>query len=407
MNYPEAIEWLYGRQQTGIKLGLENTQRLLDELGLPAAGMRIVHVAGTNGKGSTCAFAESVLRQSGYRTGLFTSPHLVSFCERIRVGGKPVAEAEAARGIAMLREHIGGDDEGPTFFELATALALHLFAQHEVEIAVVEVGLGGRLDSTNALSPTICGIAPVGLDHRQILGESLAEIAAEKAGILKPGVPAVSAPQEPEARGVIERRAAEVGAPLRFVDRPWGGEISLLGEHQRWNATLAVDLLRAGGFELKEGAVEKGLADTHWRGRFERIAFGDGREIVIDGAHNAAGTAALCRTWQEVFGVERPTIILSAAADKDSAALVAPLAKIATRFICTVPATTRETASPEDLVALIPDGIPAESASSVAEALDAAQKRGGKILAAGSLFLAGELISLLDGDRDRYEASDQ
>ena len=407
MNYPEAIEWLYGRQKAGIKLGLENTRLLLEGLALPVSGTRIIHVAGTNGKGSTCALAESVLRHSGYRTGLFTSPHLVSFCERIRIGGEPVAEAEAARGITMLREYIADREQSPTFFELTTALALHIFAEQEVEIAVVEVGLGGRLDSTNALSPTVCGIAPIGLDHRQILGESLAEIAAEKAGILKPGVSAVSAPQEPAAREVVERRAAEVGAPLRFVQLPWGGELSLPGEHQRWNAALAIEMLRAGGFELTEGAVERGLAETRWRGRFERIALVDGGEIVIDGAHNAAGMVALCQSWREVFGAARPTIILSAAANKDAAALVAPLAEIAASFICTVPATTRETASPEDLAALIPSEIPAESAASVAEALEVAKGGSGKILAAGSLFLACELISLLDGDRGRYEISEQ
>jgi len=407
MTYPEAIGWLYARQRAGIKLGLDNTRRLLASLNLPAADMRIIHVAGTNGKGSTCAFAESVLRHAGHRTGMFTSPHLISFCERIQIGGQPVAEDEAVSGITLLRDHIAGGDLQPTFFELATALALQVFADRGCDVALVEVGLGGRLDSTNALSPTVCAIAPIGLDHRHILGETLAEIAAEKAGILKPGVPAVSSPQPAAARAVIEARAAAVGAPLRFVESPWQGTLALLGEHQHWNAALAVAALNAGGFRVSDAALRDGMAATRWRGRFERLTLAGGGELIIDGAHNAAGTTALVRTWRQIFGDEKPTIILAAAANKDTRALVAPLAEIAARFICTAIATSRETARPEELAALIPDGIPTEVAASAAAALEAAARHGGHVLAAGSLFLAGELIASIDGVAERYEPSAQ
>ncbi len=408
MTYPDAIGWLYGRQKAGIKLGLTNIRRLLDELGLPRPGMRIVHVAGTNGKGSTCAFAESVLRRAGHLTGLFTSPHLVSFCERIRVGGEPVAEGDAARGIASLRDRVAGWTEGPTFFELATALALAEFDRRAIDVAVVEVGLGGRLDSTNALTPTACALAPVGLDHRHILGDTLGEIAAEKAGILKPGVPAVSAPQPEAAREVIERRAAEVGAPLSFVDGPWtAGPVGLAGEHQRWNAALAVAALRAAGLEPPAEATLAGVADTRWRARFERVPLGNGAELVIDGAHNADGATALCRTWREEFGGAAPTVILAAAANKDTRALLEPLAGIAARFICTRPETTRETAAPAELAAMIPGGVPAETAATAGEALDAARAHGGHIVATGSLFLAGELVAIVDRNRAKFEPSDQ
>jgi dihydrofolate synthase/folylpolyglutamate synthase len=407
MEYPEAIDWLYGRQQAGIKLGLSNIRRLLDALGLPAPGAKILHVAGTNGKGSTCALAESVLRAAGHRTGLFTSPHLVSFCERIRIDGAPVAESEAAAGIAKLRTLTSEWGEQPTFFEFATALAFVLFAQHEVDSMVLEVGLGGRLDSTNAVTPDICAITPIALDHCHILGDTLAEIAGEKAGIFKAGVPAVSAPQEGEARDVLIAKSEEAGVspPLQFVAEAWTSSgVALPGEHQRWNAALAVAALRAGGFEgITDEAIERGLADVRWRARLER--FEDGR-IVVDGAHNAAGARALVEAWHEVFGEERPTIVFGAAANKELPDLVAPLAELAAGFVLTK-ADSPRAATPEELAALVPEGIEADCAADATSALGRARATGRPILVAGSLFLAGEVVSLLDGERAAYEPSDQ
>jgi len=406
MEYAEAIDWLYGRQQAGIKLGLDNSRRLLDALDLPAPGAKILHVAGTNGKGSTCALAESVLRAAGHRTGLFTSPHLVSFCERIRIDGEPIPEAEAAAGIARLRTLTSEWEEQPTFFEFATALAFIMFAQHEVDSIVLEVGLGGRLDSTNAVTPDVCAITPIALDHCHILGATLAEIAGEKAGIFKPGVPAVSAPQETEAREalVAHSRNGGVSPSLAFVTNPWTkSKVSLAGEHQRWNAALAVAALRAGGFaDLTDASIETGLATACWRARFERYP-GD---IVIDGAHNPASARALVATWREVFDDTEPTIIFGAAANKELPDLVAPLAGLAASFVLTKAESPRS-AEPEELAALLPEGTDYECVLDAERALERSRELGRPVLITGSLFLAGEAVALLDGGRDGFEPSDQ
>ena len=180
MDYTESIRWLYSRQESGIKLGLTSIIRLLNELKVPDPKMPIIHVAGTNGKGSTCAFMDSVLRASGHRTGLFTSPHLISFRERILLDGRPANEIEIAEGLTHLKELVSEWEEVPTFFEIATALAFKLFTEKKMDVAVVEVGLGGRLDSTNSILPSVCVISPISLDHQHILGESISEIAKEK-----------------------------------------------------------------------------------------------------------------------------------------------------------------------------------------------------------------------------------
>ncbi|MFP6874768.1 MAG: folylpolyglutamate synthase/dihydrofolate synthase family protein [Verrucomicrobiales bacterium] len=408
MEYSQAIDWLYGRQAAGIKLGLANIERLLNELSLPAKGTKIVHVAGTNGKGSVCAFAESILRAAGEKTGLYTSPHLVSFCERIRIEGNPAAKSDVASGISSLQELTADWRPQPTFFEIATALALQIFDHHDISTAVMEVGLGGRLDSTNVLTPTVCAITPIGLDHRHILGETCAQIAHEKAGILKPGVAAVCAPQPDEARKVLEQRALEVGTSLTFINRPWtASRVSLPGEHQNWNAALAVAALQAGGFKIPGDAIQKGLAETAWRARFERIETPGQADIIVDGAHNAGGARALVQTWRDIYGDTKPVIICAVAANKDIAAIIAPLAEIAGHFIFPGLLTLRNTTTPEDLNQLVPSGIASRCTLTVREALEKARLAGKPILVAGSLFLAGEILSLLDKTPDQYEPSEQ
>ncbi len=408
MEYPEAIDWLYGRQATGIKLGLSNMQRLVGELNLPADPMKVVHVAGTNGKGSACAFVESILRATGEKTGLFSSPHLVSFCERIRIDGLPVDKSSVAAGINDLRKLTAEWHPQPTFFEIATALALRIFNLEGIGTAVMEVGLGGRLDSTNVLTPTVCAITPIGLDHQHILGESLGRIAHEKAGILKPGVAAVSAPQPDEAREVLEKQALAVGATLRFISEPWtASKVSLAGNHQRWNAALAVAALQSGGFKIPENAIREGLEGTVWRARFERIKGPGQADIIVDGAHNADSVGALLQTWREMFDNTKPVIICAMAANKDIATIIARLAEIAGHFIFPVIHTMRKTACPEDLTRLVPDEIPSLVTDTLTEALERARLDGRPILVAGSLFLAGEMLSLLDKTPEQYEPSEQ
>jgi dihydrofolate synthase/folylpolyglutamate synthase len=207
--YREALDWLYGTQRFGIKLGLENVERLLRELKVPGSNQRIIHVAGTNGKGSVCAMIDSICRVGGYRTGLFTSPHLVTYRERIRVNGQMIGTDEVASGLTTIRDLIKSWDPHPTFFEITTALALVHFKDAACDLLVMETGLGGRLDATNALTPVVSVVTPIGFDHEKWLGHTLEAIAGEKAGIIKAQVPVVSAPQEPAAENVIRARAAE------------------------------------------------------------------------------------------------------------------------------------------------------------------------------------------------------
>ncbi|HZE12243.1 MAG TPA: Mur ligase family protein, partial [Chthoniobacterales bacterium] len=272
MIYREALDWLFGTQRFGIKLGLENVRRLLRELKVPGANQRIIHVAGTNGKGSVCAMIDSICRAAGYRTGLFISPHLVTYRERIRVNGEMIEPDEVATGLTALRDLVKAWNPHPTFFEITTALALVHFKKSECELIVLETGLGGRLDATNALTPVVSVITPIGLDHEKWLGHSLEAIAAEKAGIIKANVPVVSSPQDPAAEKVIRARAAECNAPLEVVAADYlsrrshakaddrRSDVALAGKHQQQNATLAVAALQAGDISVTDDAIARGLA---------------------------------------------------------------------------------------------------------------------------------------------------
>ncbi|MBV8901518.1 MAG: bifunctional folylpolyglutamate synthase/dihydrofolate synthase, partial [Verrucomicrobia bacterium] len=231
-----ALQWLFGFQNRGVKLGLDNVRALLADLGHPEAGLRCMHVAGTNGKGSVCAMAAAVARAAGVRTGLFTSPHLVRFNERIQVNGVPISDDEIVDGLSVIRSKV--EAHPATFFEITTALAFWYFQRRQVELAVLETGLGGRLDATNVVQrPAVAVITAIDLDHQAILGPTRTEIAREKAGIIKPGIPVVSGPQAPEVVAVLEKIARERQAPLSFVSEPLTRyEIGLFGSHQRLNA---------------------------------------------------------------------------------------------------------------------------------------------------------------------------
>ena len=237
MNYQEALAWLYQTQRFGIKLGLENIQRLLSILQVPAMKQRIIHVAGTNGKGSVCAMIDAISRAEGYRTGLFTSPHLVTFRERIQVDGEMITEEKVAEGLTAIRQLIRAWDPHPTFFEITTALALVHFKERGCEVVALETGLGGRLDATNAVEPVVSVITPIGYDHQAWLGNSLEEIAGEKAGIIKARIPVVSAVQEPAAEKIIRARAADCDAPLQVIDESFTtSPVALAGAQQKQNA---------------------------------------------------------------------------------------------------------------------------------------------------------------------------
>jgi len=406
VTYGEALAWLYGTQRFGIKLGLENIQQLLRQLDVPSKGQRIIHVAGTNGKASVCAMIDSICRAHGYRTGLFTSPHLVTYRERIRVDGQMIEPEEVAAGLTAIRDDVAGWDPHPTFFEITTALALDHFKKSSCEIIVLETGLGGRLDATNALMPVVSVITPIGYDHQKWLGNTLEEIAGEKAGIIKPGVPVVSARQERAAENVIRTRAAECDTSLEFaatmstvIDRRYN--VGLVGEHQKENAALAIAAVRAGQIDVSDDAIARGLANVEWPARFQRWD----ERIVIDGAHNPAGAEILAKTWRKEFGDQRATIILAMLQDKDTEGIWRALAPIASRVL--LPRIRAQRAlSPEETAAIITSitpSLPYSITESFGEALASARAASDPILITGSLHFAGEALAELGGDPDALE----
>lgn len=400
MTHSEAIDWLYSTQLFGIKLGLDNMRRLADALGVPLGSppFKTIHVAGTNGKGSTCAIAESVARTAGLRTGLFTSPHLVRFNERIQVDGKPVDDATLTRMIGEARSAAAGWDPHPTFFEIATAIALRHFVDAGVDLVLLETGMGGRLDATNTITPSATAITPVGLDHQQWLGSTLAEIAAEKAGIFKPGIPALTVPQHPAVAEVLESRAAAVGTRLTTVT----GEVetSLPGAHQRSNAALAVAALRAAGVCVSDKLTARGLATAAWPGRFQKI----NDRVTVDGAHNPEAALALSAAWRTIHPNTPATVVFGAVENKDSGAVLNTLAPVASRFIFTAPDSPRATA-PETLNP--PPDVPSHTEPGLAAALGLALTFPEPVLVTGSLYLVGEAISLLSPASQPFQPSSQ
>ncbi|MBI5710233.1 MAG: bifunctional folylpolyglutamate synthase/dihydrofolate synthase [Candidatus Eisenbacteria bacterium] len=422
--FQESIEALYGLERRRDKLGLDGTRALLASLGDPQSEWASVHVAGTNGKGSVCALIERVLRAANVCTGLFTSPHLVDFRERIRVDGEWADEVRLARRLALIQKM--KDGQGRTFFEVCTALAFDDFAARGVEWGVVEVGLGGRLDCTTVLEPTLTVITSVGLDHTELLGDTLEQVAAEKAGIVKPEVPLVSAIEEPAAARVIEKAAAGCDAPLvlateraavvlqtagpgglRFAAaaEPWGTlelETGFRGRHQLENARTALAALSAlaeSGVEIPADAVREGFAEARWPGRLEPCPAEP--RLWWDGAHNADGFRALARAWREDLGFEPPAaVVLALSRDKDALAIARVVKEFVPAARLLVTRSRNERAMPaEDLARCASTaGLAPEAAPDVRRALEAALAGGGgQVLLAGSLFAVGEAMEAWGG----------
>lgn len=408
LTYKEALAWLYGLQRFGIKLGLENIERLLEELGLattrvsPQALGKVIHVAGTNGKGSVCAMIDSMCRAQGYRTGLFTSPHLVTFRERIRENGDMISEKAVADGLTTIRNLVANWDPHPTFFEVVTALALKHFSDTKVEIVVLETGLGGRLDATNAIPSDVSVITPIDFDHEKWLGKTISEIAAEKAGIIKPGVPVVCATQRPEAEKEIRACAAESGAPLELVTKPYDETpIALPGSYQKQNAALAIAALRAAKIDIDNSAIVHGLTRIEWPARFQRWD----ERTIIDGAHNPAAAHALARTWREVFGDRRATLILAIFTDKNLRAICEAFVPIS-EFVLLPKIRSERAANPEELAKVLNDitpSLPYSIVASVDQALALARSKPNPILITGSLHFAGEVLAHLRGQPAAFE----
>jgi dihydrofolate synthase/folylpolyglutamate synthase len=406
INYREALSWLYSLQRFGIKLGLENIERLLEALSksdiLQAAPWKVIHVAGTNGKGSVCAMIDSICRAQGYRTGLFTSPHLVTFRERIRVNGDMISEKAVAHGLTTIRNLVANWEPHPTFFEVVTALALKHFSDTKVEIVILETGLGGRLDATNAIQSDVSVITPIDFDHEKWLGKTLSEIATEKAGIIKPGVPVVSAPQRIESEKVIQARAAECGAQLEFATEPYDETpIALAGANQKQNAALAIAALRVAKIEVDDSAIAHGLIRIEWPARFQRWD----ERTIIDGAHNPAAARATAETWREIFGDQKATLILAILSDKNLRGICEALVPIADSVLLPKIRSERA-ASPEELakiVSTLPPPLPYSITPSIGEALDVAREKPNPILITGSLHFAGEVLAHLRGEPAAFE----
>ncbi|WP_376789726.1 bifunctional folylpolyglutamate synthase/dihydrofolate synthase [Thermoflexus sp.] len=418
--YLATLQELFGRANFETRrprapeaFRLEPIRRLLEKLENPHRRYAVIHIAGTKGKGSTAAMAEAILRAAGYRTGLYTSPHLHTMRERIRMGGELIPTSTVVELFEQLRPAIEADPD-LTVFDILTAMGFLAFAEAGVEIAVVEVGLGGRLDSTNVVSPAVCLITALSMDHTEILGPTLAHIAFEKAGILKPGVPAVTAPQAEEAMAVLRQVAAERGAPLWTLEgwrygpeeiaptgqrgeihspdgSHWSIRLPLLGRHQWENAALAVAAvgqLREQGWTIPDEAIREGLERVQWPGRFEVLQ--EEPPLVLDGAHNDASATRLAETVAEVFPGRRWQLVFGISADKDPLAILAPLQPLVAGIWLTRSRHPRAAAPQRLAEAARTLGLPGRIRSEVAHALEDALAEGGPVLVTGSLFVVAE-----------------
>jgi dihydrofolate synthase/folylpolyglutamate synthase len=405
MDYREAIQFLYGLRTFGLKLGLETTQRLAALAGNPHDRLAFIHVAGTNGKGSTCAMLEAIYRAAGLRVGLYTSPHLLSFAERIQVNRNCIAREDVARLVAALRDWIetpGHFESPPSFFEVVTVMALKYFVDQRCDLVIWETGLGGRLDATNIVTPLASVITNVQLDHQQWLGDTIPQIAREKAGIIKPGVPIITG-AEGEALEVVRETARLAPAPLHVVTLAEAaalsdGQISLAGQHQKQNAALAARTVQElqPRIPVPERALREGLAETQWAGRWQSVTRDNGQTIILDGAHNPAGAEMLAQVWRsELFG-KRAALILGMMRDKDCAALCEILAPLASILFIT-PLASERSADPETLAEFCRKANRAAPAVVCRDAADALNRSSGErmVIAAGSLYLVGEMLELL------------
>ena len=393
--------YLSSLQPLAMRLGLERMERALAALGHPERGLRALHVAGTNGKGSTCAMAAEALRRAGHRTGLYTSPHLVRFNERIALDGEPISDVALARRVAEVRRacpwHEAGEGERLTYFEFATLVALLHFAAEGAGAVVLEVGLGGRLDATNAVVPLVCAVSRIGLDHTEMLGGTLAAIAREKGGIFKPGVPAVVAhDQPPEALAALRAEAAARGASLEVAPPSHPGPVALAGPHQQANAALAAAALRLldrEGLTVPEDALFAGLAGARWPGRLETMG-----GVLLDGAHNPDGAAALAAALPVLHPGRAVELILGVLADKDHDRMLRALAPAVRALHLVAPRSprARPTGSYLELARALVGR--ADEHATVASALACARAAAGGdgvVALAGSLYLVGEARELL------------
>jgi len=427
--YNSALDYLYSFVDYSLKhsselakadFNLDRMFALMDALGNPQTKYAIIHVAGTKGKGSVSALAASALSAAGLRTGLYTSPHLLDFCERIQIDGQPIPHTDLAALVDEIKPAVGRVEKLTTF-EITTALGFLYFAHRDVEAAVIEVGLGGRLDATNVVTPRVSVITSLSYDHMAVLGDTLAKIAGEKAGIIKPGVPVVSAPQKEEALEVLLRVATERNAPVTLVgkdikfqpishsldgqsleivdvrrqtsDRIY--EIPLLGTHQVENAAIAYAALKETGLDISESDIQQGFARVRWPARFEVVR----REppVIFDSAHNQDSFARLCQALDDYFPGRPVYLIFGASEDKNIPGMFAEIAPRLRRLLVTKAAHPRAL-EPEAIQELarragIPNEVAVPVEAALRRALEMSEKDGSIVLSAGSMFVTAEVMS--------------
>lgn len=415
MNYEQALTYIHSVNWTFCKPGLERITALCAALGDPQKKLRFIHVAGTNGKGSTSAMLASILQSAGYRTGLYTSPYIRTFCERIRIDGENIPQNVLANLTERIRPIADAMADKPTEFELITALAFAYFAEQGCDVVVLEVGLGGRLDSTNVIENTVLSIITgIDFDHTALLGNTIEEIAKEKAGIIKSGRPVLFGGGKGAAYDTVLGVALEKNAPFWCVDRSSYKEreatlagtrfdyshytdlrLPLLGAYQPYNATLvltAIDLLNEGGFSVDEDAVRRGLSSVRWPARFELLS--QDPIIIYDGGHNPEGVRAAVESIKAYFGNQRVNILSGVMADKDKGEMIETVKEVAARAFAVTPNNPRALAAEDYAAQLASHGIFATAYASVAEgvraAIESSKKEGIPLVCLGSLYLYEE-----------------
>ncbi len=429
-NYNETINYLYALQKHGIKLGLANTKKLMQILSEPHTSFRAIHIAGTNGKGSTAAAIASILQASGFRTALFTSPHLISFTERISINDQRISEAEVVNLTARIRRLISEDNINPTFFEFVTALAFYYFSIKNVAWAVIETGMGGRLDATNIIDPDITVITNISLDHSEFLGNSIADITYEKAGIIKQGTPLLTSSLDNKVIAQLAGIASKLNAEMHIYSRDFRGSINkidadrisfdyagdihirdlstpLSGEYQLYNMCLAIracEILRKKGLSISESSIRTGLQNIRLEGRFEKVSHNPA--IIIDGAHNPAAAYSLSETVKTVYPDKKVILIAGIMDDKNISGILSPLIDVSESVILTkarydraaTPERMEEIISALEAKGKLPDRTKIINTNSVEEALTRAKsiyRENSIILISGSFYTTGEAKELL------------
>lgn len=422
-DYLAVQDYLFGLKARGVKYGIDRMRLLVAEIGHPERAVPIIHVAGTNGKGSTSALLDAIFHAAGWRTGMYTSPHLVKLGERVQVDRRILTEAEIvayARELKPAAERIAGasPDDHPSFFEFMTAMAFLQFARRRCDVGIIEVGMGGRLDATNVVTPEIAVITSIGLDHCEFLGERIEQIAAEKAGIIKPGRPVVMGRVPPAAEAVIRARAAELGAPLHSVREVFGEDLAsypetnLEGDYQRWNAATATLVARRlpGRWRLTPEVVERGLRHADWPGRWQRTTMG-GRTLVLDASHNPEGAEVLASNLSHLVAEtgQAPVIITGVLGVFRAQPLLEVICRFAKEIHFVVPNQARA-CTHEQLEALVPPTYKGVVRRATVEGIFPSPRTcavGGPedlVVVTGSIYLLGEVMARLQPERGEIES---